>query len=155
MITIKKIHWKSILKDMAWFYIFLLVFYRLAALLVWGHGFWMLESYKIEIDDMFDPSPTDFKKIEPESYISFLDKAGKYALILTCFAVFFRVPPKSFLHIAIVALVLALVEIPFFYAEIKEWIFSTAFLYGSILLAWLCSRICLEVKQYHSLAERR
>lgn len=139
------IPWKPIFKDAAKFYIYLIIFYGLTFLLVWGQAYLSLENYKMSIDDALSAplaTGTETKEFDFKTHETIARKMGTYMFILICFGVFFTIPPKTFKHAAIVtALISVTANLPFLYETFTEWLYDNLYLCGNILAAWLCSHM--------------
>jgi len=136
--------WKDVFKDVGKFYLYLILFYGLAFLLVWGHAYISLGSLEMSIGDVLSGSQiTSDAKIgdfDIERYKIIAEKMGEYMFTLVCFGVFFSFPPKKLGHAAIVAAVISLTaNPPFLFKSIEEYIGDNFYLLGCMFLAWACS----------------
>jgi peptidoglycan hydrolase-like protein with peptidoglycan-binding domain len=142
--------WKVAFKDLAKFYIYLVLFYGLAAFLVWGYAYMDLEMSKISLDQtLSDPLNSNFKikEFNFETHEIIAKQMGQYIFTLVCFGVFFATPPKKFKHIAIVTVLISLTaNTPFLYESLTEWLSDSFYLCGNVLAAWICSHIWLLFK---------
>ncbi len=137
------ISWKAVLKDIAKFYIYLVVLYGLAFLLVWGQAYISLENYNANIDRVLSEpftANTGIKDFSFETHETIAKQMSQYMFILVCFGVFFAIPPKKFKHVAIVTILISLTaNFPFLYEMPSEWLLDNFYLLGGISIAWLCS----------------
>ncbi len=137
------IDWKAALKDVAKFYIYLVVFYGLAFLLVWGQAYISLENYNTGIDKILSEpltAETDIKDFDFKMHEIIATQMSHYMFVLVCFGVFFAIPPKKFKHVIIVTILISFTAAnPFFYKTFADWFHSNFYLCAYILAAWLCS----------------
>jgi hypothetical protein len=111
---------KPILKDVLKFYVYFVILYGLL--------FFIVTNYP----RLIDPFSVDFN-----SYMLLGKATGSYTFFLVCFGVFFADPPKSFQHVASVAVLLCLTfTSPFLYYTVLGWILSVLYFCVYILLAW-------------------
>ena len=131
------INWKNLLKDFGRFYLYLLILYGLAFILVKTYLHFTLEGF-LDSEE-FLTGTKDFNSYH--NSLEFLSKAtGTYMFILACFGVFFSIPPKRFKHVALVTILISLTaNMPIFYQTFAEWFMDNFYLGVCVLAAWLSS----------------
>lgn len=139
-LLLQKVNGRTVLKDTAKFFLYFVLFFGLAWLLIWGHMSLNIESEKTDIDDILSSQSLP----EPRSFDYYIDYYGLLGLFvehamfaLVCFGVFFSVPPKALNHVVAVSAILSFILVPPFLCENwREWIIGNLYLLGSIFLAW-------------------
>lgn len=138
------VEWKAVFYDTGKFYSYLVVLYALGAILAYLHAYWVLEPYKMDIGMDINIVPMrqspDIREIIDSSAL--LARTMSFCLfVLTCFGVFFSIPPKDFKHIVIVAVLvfspLALIE--FYKMNFLAAAYGFCMLSGFILPPWILS----------------
>ncbi|HQX27618.1 MAG TPA: hypothetical protein PKX38_06740 [Alphaproteobacteria bacterium] len=142
--------WKIIFLDVVKFYIYLILFYGLAFLLMWAHAHLALEADKMTFNEiLFDPNDVDLKdySFDIENYKWLGQKMGFYMFVLVCLGVFFTNPPKSFKHISIVIILIFLINNGMFLSgTISEYVYDFFILSGFALMSWILSLAWHEYK---------
>lgn len=146
-IKISDLNWNLVFKDTAKFFALLVLFYGIGALLMWGHGYLALENLNINEDELFENimasssyEPTEIKEFDLEFYKRLGPLMGHAMFMLTCFGVFFTRPPKKFKEVVLSAILISLIGFTIFLLDLyMQWLINNLFLFGSILMAWLCA----------------
>lgn len=138
----KNENYKTILKDAIKFYIYVILFYSLEALLLWGHSYWALESEKIDLEDLLSRSASAedlVHKFQFENYDWLAKQMNFYMFILVCFGVFFSSSPKSFKHITAVTCMIFIIAKIWPPEYSLQTLYDFGLLYGFILVPWILS----------------
>ncbi len=147
----KDIEWKSVLKDILKFYIYLVIFYGMVIFLLWAHTHWVLENSQVDIENILvhSYSAEDATwKFNLEMYQFLGEQMGFYMFILVCFGVFFSIPPKNFGHVAMVTVLIFLINnFGFSEKSFVEYAFHFYMLTGFVLIPWILSLAWEEYKQ--------
>lgn len=143
-LSFQKINFKALCLDVLKFFLAFLLFSILAAIMVWAHGFFVLESMKINVDEMsnFIVPDKDLADFDMKAYKHAFATAIDLSVIPASFYICFKDKPKTFIHIILLILILSfLMHTPFIYEDHKELFNDNLLLFTSFLFGWMCSLI--------------